>query len=104
MKKYPVIDLYKTGQKIKQIMEQQGLSVRDIQEYLGLAAPQSIYHWFGGRNLPAIDNLYALSELLHIPIDEMLCGNRKEKFYFHKFDIEHRLFAYYKAFTSQKAA
>lgn len=36
-----------------------------------------IYHWFDGRNLPNIDNLYALSELFHLPVDALLVGNRK---------------------------
>lgn len=75
--KYPVIDMARTGQNIKRIMRLRGLSVKDIQEFLELSTPQSIYHWFDGRNLPAIDNLYALSELFHMPVDALLIGNRK---------------------------
>jgi hypothetical protein len=41
------------------------LNVKDIQGFLELSTSQSIYHWFDGRNLPTIDNLYALSELFH---------------------------------------
>ena len=26
---------------------------------------------------PTIDNLYALSELFQLPVDDMLCGNRR---------------------------
>ncbi len=74
---YPVIDKIQTGAKIKQLMELKGYTVRDIQEYLNLACVQSIYHWLDGRSLPAIDNLYALSELFNVSIDEMICGNRK---------------------------
>lgn len=74
---YPVIDKIQTGAKIKQLMELKGYTVRDIQEYLSLACVQSIYHWLDGRSLPAIDNLYALSELFNVSIDEMICGNRK---------------------------
>ena len=29
-----------------------------------------------GNSLPTIDNLYALSELFQMPVDEMICGNR----------------------------
>jgi transcriptional regulator with XRE-family HTH domain len=74
---YPVIDKIQTGAKLKQLMELKGYTVRDIQEYLNLACVQSIYHWLDGRSLPAIDNLYALSELFNVSIDEMICGNRK---------------------------
>lgn len=76
-RKYPVLDMKETGQKIKCIMLMKGLTVKDIQEFLGLSTPQSIYHWFDGRNLPTLDNLYALSELFHMPVDMLLVGNRK---------------------------
>lgn len=84
MKKYPIVNLQETGQKIKSIMKERGVTVRDIQDYLGLATPQSIYHWFNGRNMPSIDNLYALSELLCVPVDAMLSGNRKGKFFYER--------------------
>ena len=77
--KYPKIDMYRTGQNMKRIMQKRGLTVRDVQEYLGLATSQSIYHWFEGHNLPSLDNLYALSKLFHVTMDEMICGNRQEK-------------------------
>lgn len=47
-KNYPKIDLCKTGQNIKHIMLLKGLTVRDVREYLELAAPQSVYHWLDG--------------------------------------------------------
>lgn len=59
-KKYPVIDIKKTGQNIKHIMQMRRMTVKDVQEFLELSTPQSIYHWFDGRNLPTVDNLYAL--------------------------------------------
>lgn len=74
---FPQIDVYKTGQNIKQIMTERGMSVRDIQEYLGLSVPQSIYHWFEGKSLPTVDNLYALSKLFNMPVDMLLCGDKE---------------------------
>lgn len=95
MKHCPKIDMYRTGQNIKRLMRQKGLTVRDIQEYLELAVPQGIYHWFDGRNLPTVDNLYALSELFHVPVDKMLCGDRKEPFYFCEHPWYRRISVYY---------
>ena len=92
---YPIINVFQTGQRIKYLMKQQNYSVRDIQEYLGFSTPQSIYHWFVGRNLSTLDNLYALSSLLHVPVDSMLCGNRKENWFFTNFSFCHRLLVYY---------
>ena len=51
--------------------------MKEVQKFLELNTPQSIYHWFDGRSLPTIDNLYALSELFHLPVDALLVGDRK---------------------------
>ena len=48
---YPVVDMVKTGQNIKRIMQARGLTVKDIQEFLALGTPQGIYHWFDGRSI-----------------------------------------------------
>ena len=97
-KNLPKIDMYKTGQNIKRIMLEQCMTVKDIQEYLGLAAPQSIYHWFDGRSLPTVDNLYVLSELFGMPIDMMVRGDRKENFYICERTAYGWLHAYYEKY------
>ncbi|MBE5857758.1 MAG: helix-turn-helix transcriptional regulator [Lachnospiraceae bacterium] len=76
---YPTIDMKATGRNIKRIMRAKGISVKEVQKYLGLSAPQGIYHWLDGRSMPTVDNLYALSELFRTPMDEIICGNRKYK-------------------------
>lgn len=76
-KEYPAIDMLKTGQNIKKIMKLKGLTVKDIQNFLNLSAPQGIYHWFIGKSMPSLDNLYALSELFGLPMDIMIIGDRK---------------------------
>ena len=72
-----VINPVETGKNLKRIMLQKGYSVKDIQYYLNLGTVQSIYHWLDGKSLPTIDHLYALSELFQLPIDSMICGNRR---------------------------
>ena len=76
----PVIDKKKTGIHLRRIMDERGLAVKDIQQYLGLGSVQSVYHWLNGLSMPTIDNLYALSELFQMPVDDMLCGNRRRLF------------------------
>jgi transcriptional regulator with XRE-family HTH domain len=98
---YPVIDMVRTGQNMKRIMRLKGLSVRNIQEFLKLSTPQSIYHWFDGRNLPTIDNLYALSELFHLPVDALLVGNRKYEWRCQS-DMYRRVFIYYMRISELK--
>ena len=43
---YPIVDMVKTGQNIKRIMQARGLTVKDIQEFLELGTPQGIYHHY----------------------------------------------------------
>ena len=74
---FPVIDKKKTGIQLRKIMDERGLTVKDIQQYLGLGSVQSVYHWLNGISLPTVDNLYALSELFQLSVDDMLCGNRR---------------------------
>ena len=77
-RRIPKLDIYLTGQNIKHIMHSRGMTVKKIQEYLGLQTPQSIYHWFYGKNLPTVDNLYSLSTLFMMPMDDIVRGNSNE--------------------------
>lgn len=103
-KKFPQIDMYRTGQNIRRVMQMKGMAVRDVQEYLGLAAPQSIYHWFAGRSLPTVDNLYALSGLFCVPMDALVRGSREDESRLcYRLD-NHRLMMYYKKYLEFKMA
>ena len=72
----PQIDREETGQQIRKLMEERGITVQQAQNYLCLGCVQSIYHWFHGMSLPTLDNLYALSELLQVPMDALISGDR----------------------------
>ena len=74
---YPLIDKEATGKQIKRIMDYRGITVKQVQEALGLSCVQEIYHWLNGISLPSLDNLYALSELLQVSMDSLVRGNRK---------------------------
>lgn len=72
----PGINKKASGLKLRRIMDAQGISVKEMQKYLGLGSVQSVYHWLNGISMPTVDNLYAMSELLQVSMDEMVCGNR----------------------------
>ncbi len=74
---FPTINVKETGANLRRIMDKQGITAKDVQEYLNLASVQSVYYWWNGTNMPTIDNLYALSQLLRVPIDVIVCGNGK---------------------------
>ena len=73
---FPLINKRETGVNLRRIMDIRGITPKDVQEYLGLSCVQSVYRWIDGVNMPTIDNLYALSELLQVPIDTIVRGNR----------------------------
>ncbi len=74
---FPIINLRETGINLRRIMDKRGIEPKDVQEYLNLASAQSVYNWCNGINMPTIDNLYALSQLLQVPIDTIVRGNKK---------------------------
>lgn len=69
---FPVIDLIATGANIRRLRMERGLTVRDLQAYFGFEEPQAIYKWQAGKSLPTVDNLYALSVYLGVPMDSIL--------------------------------
>jgi len=68
----PVIDLIRTGENIRKIRKQRGITVRQLQEIFGFSTPQAIYKWQQGTALPTIDNLLVLSSVLDVPIERIL--------------------------------
>ena len=69
---FPVIDPVATGANICRLRKDRGLTVRDLQSYFGFEEPQAIYKWQRGQSLPSVDNLYALSALLQVPMNEII--------------------------------
>ena len=74
---FPTINLRETGINLHRIMDKRGITPKDIKDFLNLGSIQTVYNWCNGLNMPTIDNLYALSQLLRVPIDVIICGNRK---------------------------
>ena len=77
---FPIIDRKQTGINLRKIMDERGFTVKDVQQYLGLGSVQSVYHWLNGVSLPTVDNLYALSYLFQISVDDLLYGNKHRIF------------------------
>lgn len=72
---FPVIDTAATGANIVRLRRERGLTVRDLQRYFGFEEPQAIYKWQRGQSLPSVDNLYALSALFGVPMNEILVSS-----------------------------
>lgn len=67
-----MIDMKRTGQRIRQACEERNITVKQIQNELGIGAFQSVYQWFQGKNLPSLDNFYRLCKLLGVPMESLI--------------------------------
>ena len=105
---FPTINLKETGINLQRIMDKRGITRKDIKEFLNLGSIQTVYNWCNGLNMPTVDNLYALSQLFQVPIDEIICGNRKaimpEPIVIIENPRTRRLYAYYKQLNKVLAA
>lgn len=66
------LDAILSGHKIHGRILQSGYSIKEIQNMLGLECPQSVYRWLKGRSMPSIDNLYMLSQILDVHMEDLL--------------------------------
>lgn len=69
---YPTIDVVATGKKINLIRKSRGIKVVDIADYMGFSNTNSIYKWLRGETMPSLDNIYALSILLDVTINDII--------------------------------
>ena len=69
---HPSINLRATGEQIRRLRMEAGLSVRGLSRALYLADVQAVYKWQRGETAPSLDNLVLLSWLLDVPIDKIL--------------------------------
>lgn len=67
-----MIDNKRTGERIQRACERRGITVPRLQRELNVGAFQSIYNWFSGKTLPALENFYGLSRLLHVPMESLI--------------------------------
>lgn len=73
---YPVIDMKATGQKLRELRKQKGLTIRMVCEALKVS-PQALGKWESGKALPTLDNLYALSFLYEAGMNDMLIEDKR---------------------------
>ncbi|MCR5627159.1 MAG: helix-turn-helix domain-containing protein [Lachnospiraceae bacterium] len=56
------VDVIATSEKIKQLMQEKNISVKDISEYTGLSLT-AVYKWLNGSALPSYEPAEDLVEL-----------------------------------------
>ena len=66
------IDLEATGNNIKHLREDAGLSVKKLADIFEFETVQVIYQWQKGKHLPSLENLFLLSCLFKKDINEIV--------------------------------
>ena len=74
---FPVIDPVATGRNIERLRKLKGLRVKDLQRFFNFEEPRAIYKWQRGQTLPSLDNLFALSAILGVPMDAIIVGREE---------------------------
>ena len=69
---YLSIQTEATGNRIRRLLQEKGLTVRDVQTAYGFEYPQAVYKWLSGSSLPSLDNMVILSRILHTSIEDIL--------------------------------
>lgn len=72
------LDMRMTGQVLKQMIRKKGYTVSEIQKELSLSCPQPIYRWINGQTMPSIDNLYKLSMILDVHMEDLVLPRQDE--------------------------
>mgnify|MGYP002624078127 CR=1 FL=1 len=61
-----------TGKRIRELRMQRNIKVNELARLIGLESDQAIYKWQRGDSMPSMDNVVVLSEILGVPLDEII--------------------------------
>ena len=66
------VDTLATGRRIRKLLDDADISIRELQDIMGFTTRNAIYKWTQGKCLPSIDNLVVLSMVLGVSINEIV--------------------------------
>ena len=78
------LDMWMTGQVLNNKIRKRGYTVAEIQKELKLSCPQPVYRWINGQTMPSIDNLYRLSKLLKVHMEDLVIPRRDDVWILHR--------------------
>lgn len=61
-----------TGLKIKQHIQESGMTYNQIADAIGLATPRVIYDWINGFKMPSLENLVKLARSVETKLEDIL--------------------------------
>ena len=70
--KTSIIDTVATGARIRNRMDEIGLTVQEMKGFFSFRFSQAIYKWLHGASLPTVDHLAILVAILGVSMDEIM--------------------------------
>ena len=65
------LDPAASGKRIAGLIDESGFTDKKLSEIMGISV-QSIHKWRHGKNFPDIENMYILSRILNVKVDDFL--------------------------------
>ena len=72
------MDIMKVGKAITEARKSKGITQEELASKIGVSA-QAVSKWENGHNLPDIENLMKIAELINVPYVSLLCVDKDEK-------------------------
>ncbi len=68
------VDIIETSRRLKELCTEKGYGASEIQKHLRLQSVQSVYSWWSvkSKNIPGLDHLLQLSDLMGCTMEDML--------------------------------
>lgn len=95
----PGIDVEATGKRIGRMIKERGISDKELSKMMGISI-QAINKWRHGYTIPDIENMYILSRILCVKVDDFLVPQRKAA-KAEDIGLNRRLMAYYTMFSKR---
>ena len=73
-----VINVGATCSNLKEMCKQKNVTPQQIADALGFTTTAAVYKWFSGKNIPSIDSLVVISNILGCTVDEILVADQVE--------------------------
>ena len=62
--------------QFKILVQEKGITVKELQKIFGFDTPQAIYRWQRGEILPCLDNLLVLAKILDVQVENLIIQNQ----------------------------
>lgn len=62
------------GMRIRNLLAERQISVRELQNRMGLESAQAVYKWLHGKSLPNLENMVGLCQILGVQMEDILLG------------------------------